>query len=80
MMTKDTEQKREQVQIVCMDDLVPQNHLLRLLIKPLTGVLFMTLWRTSTPLILVDLVWTLLFSSKSLLSSTFMASEACARP
>ena len=33
MMTKDTEQKREQVQIVCMDDLVPQNHLLRIIDK-----------------------------------------------
>ena len=33
MMTKDTEQKREQVQIVCMEDLVPQNHLLRIIDK-----------------------------------------------
>ncbi len=33
MMTKDTEQKREQVQIVCMDDLVPQNHLLKIIDK-----------------------------------------------
>lgn len=33
MMTKDTEQKREQVQIICMDDLVPQNHLLRIIDK-----------------------------------------------
>ena len=33
MMTKNTEQKREQVQIVCMDDLVPQNHLLRIIDK-----------------------------------------------
>ena len=33
MMTKDTEQKREQVQIICMDDLVPHNHLLRIIDK-----------------------------------------------
>ncbi|MBO5014895.1 MAG: IS1182 family transposase [Bacteroidaceae bacterium] len=33
MMTKNTEQKREQVQIVCMDDFVPQNHLLRIIDK-----------------------------------------------
>ena len=33
MMTKSTEQKREQIQIVCMDDLVPQNHLLRIIDK-----------------------------------------------
>ena len=33
MMTKETEKKREQLQIICMDDLVPQNHLLRIIDK-----------------------------------------------
>lgn len=33
MMTKDTEKKREQLQMICMDDLVPQNHLLRIIDK-----------------------------------------------
>ncbi len=29
MMTQETEKVRKQMQIVCIDDLVPQNHLLR---------------------------------------------------
>lgn len=33
MMTKETEKKREQLQMICMDDLVPQNHLLRIIDK-----------------------------------------------
>lgn len=33
MMTMDTEKKREQLQMICMDDLVPQNHLLRIIDK-----------------------------------------------
>ena len=31
MMTKETEKVRKQIQIVCIDDLVPQDHLLRLM-------------------------------------------------
>ena len=33
MMTQNTDQKREQIQMFCMDDLVPQDHLLRLIDK-----------------------------------------------
>ena len=33
MMTQNAEKKREQVQMFCMDDLVPENHLLRLIDK-----------------------------------------------
>ncbi len=33
MMTMDTEKKREQLQMICMDDLVPQSHLLRIIDK-----------------------------------------------
>lgn len=33
MMTQNTDKKRDQMQIFCMDDLVPQNHLLRLIDK-----------------------------------------------
>jgi transposase len=33
MMTKNAEKKREQVQMFCMDDMVPQNHLLRTIDK-----------------------------------------------
>lgn len=29
MLTKDTDKNREQVQIFCMDDLVPKDHLVR---------------------------------------------------
>ena len=33
MMTKDADKKREQMQMFCMDDMVPPNHLLRLIDK-----------------------------------------------
>ena len=33
MMTQNADKKREQIQMFCMDDLVPENHLLRLIDK-----------------------------------------------
>lgn len=33
MMTQETEKVRKQMQIVCIDDLVPQDHLLRIIDK-----------------------------------------------
>ena len=33
MMTQETEKVRKQMQMVCIDDLVPRNHLLRLIDK-----------------------------------------------
>ncbi len=33
MMTQNTDKKREQIQSLCMDDMVPQNHLLRIIDK-----------------------------------------------
>lgn len=33
MMTQNADKKREQMQIFCMDDLVPQDHLLRIIDK-----------------------------------------------
>ena len=33
MMTQNSDKKREQVQMFCMDDMVPQNHLLRIIDK-----------------------------------------------
>lgn len=33
MMTQNTDKKREQIQMFCMDDMVPQNHLLRIIDK-----------------------------------------------
>lgn len=36
MMTKNAYKKRDQIQMFCMDDMVPQDHMLRL-IKQSTG-------------------------------------------
>ena len=33
MMTKNADKKREQMMMFCMDDMVPQNHMLRLIDK-----------------------------------------------
>ena len=33
MMTQNTDKKREQIQLFCMDDMVPQDHLLRIIDK-----------------------------------------------
>ena len=33
MMTQDADKKREQIQMLCMDDMVPQDHLLRIIDK-----------------------------------------------
>lgn len=33
MMTQNADKKREQVQMFCMDDMVPENHLLRIIDK-----------------------------------------------
>ena len=33
MMTQNADKKREQIQMFCMDDMVPQDHLLRLIDK-----------------------------------------------
>ena len=33
MMTQNADKKREQVQFLCMDDMVPQDHLLRIIDK-----------------------------------------------
>ena len=33
MMTQNADKKREQIQMFCMDDMVPQDHLLRMIDK-----------------------------------------------
>ncbi len=33
MLTKDADKQREQIQLFCMDDMVPQDHLLRIIDK-----------------------------------------------
>lgn len=33
MMTQNADKKREQIQFLCMDDMVPQDHLLRIIDK-----------------------------------------------
>ena len=35
MMTQDTDKKRGQIQMFCMDDMVPQDHFLRIIDKAL---------------------------------------------
>ena len=37
MMTQNADKKREQIQMFCMDDLVPQDHLLRLIDQAIDG-------------------------------------------
>lgn len=37
MIAKNADKKREQVMMFCMDDMVPQNHMLRLIDKAIDG-------------------------------------------
>ena len=57
MMTKNTDKKREQMMMFSMDDMVPQNHMLRLLIKQSIGTLFMIWLEKNTVRITVVPVW-----------------------
>ncbi len=58
MMTKNADKKREQIIMFCMDDMVPQNHMLRLIDKAIDWTfLFMILWKKNTALIMEDRVW-----------------------
>ena len=56
MMTKNTDKKREQMMMFSMDDMVPQNHMLRL-IKQSIGTLFMVWLKKNTVRITVVPVW-----------------------
>ena len=52
MMTQETEKVRKQMQIVCIDDLVPQDHLLRIIDKAIDWSFIMTLF-----VILIRIAW-----------------------
>jgi len=58
MLTKDADKKREQIQLFCMDDMVPQDHLLRIIDKAITGLLYMNWWRKNILQTKVVQVWT----------------------
>lgn len=58
MMTQNADKKREQVQFFCMDDMVPQEHLLRIIDKAIDwNFIYDLLWK-SILRITVAQVWT----------------------
>ena len=58
MMTKNADKKREQMMMFSMDDMVPQNHMLRLIDKGQSiGILFMIWLKKNTVRITVVPVW-----------------------
>ena len=74
MMTQETEKVRKQMQIVCIDDLVPKDHLLRLIDRAIDWTFIYDLvphFSTFGKTILVDLkipTYSSRFSSMSLKS------------
>ena len=46
-MTKNADKKRERIQMFCMDDMVPQNHMLRLIDKAINWNFIMNLLKKS---------------------------------
>lgn len=57
MMTQNADKKREQVQFFCMDDMVPQDHLLRIIDKAIIKTSYMILLWKSILRITVAQVW-----------------------
>ena len=80
MMTQNADKKREQIQMFCMDDLVPQDHLLRLIDQAID-------WSFIYDLVIDKYsadngrpkAWIRSCSLKFHSSSICTASEACAR-
>ena len=52
MMTENADKKREQIHLLCMDEMVPKDHLLRIIDKAIDWHLFMTLF-----VILIRMAW-----------------------
>ena len=79
MMTQNADKKREQIQMFCMDDLVPQDHLLRLIDQAIdwSFIYYLVIDKYSAdngrP------AWIRSCSLKFHSSSICTASEACAR-
>ena len=57
MMTKNADKKREQMIMFCMDDMVPQNHMLRLIDKAIDWDFIYDLVEENTALIMEDRAW-----------------------
>ena len=57
MMTKNADKKREQMMMFSMDDMVPQNHMLRLIDKAINWNLFMIWLKKNIVRITVAPVW-----------------------
>ena len=57
MMTQNADKKREQVQFLCMDDMVPQDHLLRIIDKAIDWNFIYDLVVENIHRIMVVLVW-----------------------
>ena len=57
MMTKNADKKREQMMMFSMDDMVPQNHMLRLIDRAIIGILFMIWLKKNTVRITAVPVW-----------------------
>ena len=79
MMTQETEKVRKQMQIVCIDDLVPKDHLLRLIDKAIDWTFIYDLVRDLIPTEWVDQVLIPLRLLRYLLFNTCMESKACGR-
>ena len=76
MMTQNADKKREQIQMFCMDDLVPQDHLLRLIDQAIDWSFIYELVIDKT---MAVPAWIRSCSLKFHSSSICTASEACAR-
>lgn len=57
MMTKNADKKREQMLMFCMDDMVPQDHMLRLIDKAIDWSFIYDLVEKNTALITEDQAW-----------------------
>ena len=79
MMTQETEKVRKQMQIVCIDDLVPKDHLLRLIDRAIDWTFIYDLVRDTYSDEWVDQVLIPLRLLRYLLFNTCMESKACGR-
>ncbi len=60
MVTQNADKKREQIHMLCMDEMVPSNHLLRIIDKAIDGSLSMNWWKINIPRIQDARAWILL--------------------
>ncbi len=80
MMTKNADKKREQILMFCMDDIVPQDHMLRLIDQAIDWSFIYDLVEDKYIVqIMAAPVWIRSCSLKFHSSSISTASKACAR-